>query len=103
MNPGTGAVAAGAQETYEAHITYVTSSTIYIDAGSQLGLQKGASVQVLREGNVIATLVVAALASKRAACSRGEVDAAVKFLVGDAVRFQVTATSSPATSTNPRF
>ena len=38
-----------------ASVTYVTSKTFYVDAGRSAGLIPGASVEVLREGALVAT------------------------------------------------
>ena len=68
-----------------AAVTYLTSTSAYIDAGRDAGLREGALVQVVRGGSVIATLKVAFLASHQAACDI--VTETVPLVVGDSVRF----------------
>lgn len=70
-------------------ITYLTSTTAYIDAGSADGLAVGDRVEVVRAGAVIATLRVADVSAHRAACAIESPTAALA--VGDGVRFTLGA------------
>jgi hypothetical protein len=86
------AARAAAQDTTHAstaHITYVTSSSAYIDAGRLDGLKEGAAVEVLRGGAAVASLKVAYLASHQASCDI--VTTSVTLIVGDSVRFMASA------------
>jgi hypothetical protein len=74
-----------ASEPAEARISYLTSSSIYLDAGSEAGLTKGMIVTVVRDGAAITTLEVTALSSRRASCTRK--DPEVELSVGDRVTF----------------
>lgn len=67
-----------------AHVTYVTSNTLYVDAGSEEGLHAGQAVEVIRDGRIVASLTVSFVSSHRAACEKrtGE-----PVRVGDQVRF----------------
>lgn len=79
--------------TRAARITYITGSSVYLDAGKLEGLREGARVEVTRGGGAIAVLRVAFLASHQASCEI--VSAAVQPVVGDSVRF-VPAAPEPA-------
>jgi hypothetical protein len=81
--------APGAGRTKLAHITYLTSATAYLDAGSEDGLRDAARADVVRGGATIAVLRVAFLASHRAACDI--VSATTALVVGDSVRFVAAA------------
>ena len=75
----------GAAEPIEATITYLTSSSAYVDAGTRNGLVKGSVVSVVRDGTVVTTLEVTALSSRRAACARTQTD--LELFVGDRVTY----------------
>jgi hypothetical protein len=81
-----GTVTARAQEAVpaEARVTYLTSSTAYLDAGSESGLRKSSIVTVIRDGVTVATLEVVALSTRRASCARPP---GVELRVGDRVTF----------------
>lgn len=68
--PGTGAVA------------YVTAARAYLDVGADDGLAPGATLELRRDGAVVATCTVEALAPRHAACA-----GAAGARVGDRVRF----------------
>jgi len=68
-----------------AKITYVTSSTVYLDAGAKAGLMEGERVDVVRDDGLVDILQVTAVSSSRAACKRA--DASVDLVVGDRVTF----------------
>jgi hypothetical protein len=93
---------AGAEAAREAHVTYVTSSTIYVDAGKADGLLEGAQVEVRRQGQVIARLVVVSTASHRSACRVADGSGSVVFEVGDSISFQPAApAATPAVVDEP--
>lgn len=68
-----------------AKVTYLTSASAYIDAGSEAGVREGALVQVIRGGAVIGELRVAFLSSRQAACDI--VSQSTPIAVGDSVRY----------------
>lgn len=68
-----------------AAVTYVTSASVYIDAGREAGLREGAPVQVVRAGTVIASLKVSFLSSHQASCDI--VSQTAPVVVGDSARF----------------
>jgi hypothetical protein len=70
-------------------VTYLTSTTAYIDAGSDDGLHSGDKVEVVRAGAVIAVLSVTDVSSHRAACTIESSTATLA--VGDTVRFAANA------------
>lgn len=70
-------------------ITYLTSTTAYIDAGSDNGLHTGDRVDVVRAGAVVATLRVTDVSAHRAACAIETTTASLS--VGDTVRFAAAA------------
>jgi hypothetical protein len=82
------------RESVTASITYVTSSSVYVDAGTADGLQIGDTIEVLREDEVIATLRVEHLSSRKASCAI--VDSSGEPAIGDSVRFTVSAADGPA-------
>ena len=85
-------VAPGARAASARHrITYLTSTTAYIDAGRDEGIVPGARVEVLRDGVVIAVLRVTDVSSHRAACAIES--AAGPLEVGAEVRFDASAVS----------
>ncbi len=82
-------------------ITYLTSTTVYVDAGVNDGLHVGDRVEVVRAGTVIATLRVTDVSAHRAACAIETSTAPLS--VGDSVRFTPGTTGegagTPAAST----
>lgn len=81
-------------ETLEAQITYVTGKSVYVDAGKSQGLLPGTSIEVLRDGEVIATLAVTEATSTKASCSI--VESRLTPEVGDKVRFSISAPAGAA-------
>jgi hypothetical protein len=73
-------------------ITYLTSTTAYVDAGQQDGLAAGDLVTIVRDGATIATLRVTDVSSHRAACTIESGQGALA--VGDEVRFEPHAPTS---------
>lgn len=65
-------------------VTYLTSTTAYIDAGIDDGLHAGDKVEVVRAGAVIAVLIVTDISAHRAACTIESTTAVLN--VGDTVR-----------------
>lgn len=76
-------------------ITYLTSATVYIDAGQDDGIAAGGRVDVVRDGVVIAVLKVSDVSTHRASCAI-ESSTAVPA-VGDEVLF-VRAAAPPDTA-----
>lgn len=70
----------------EARISYLTSSSVYIDAGREEGLREGDTVRVVTDGEVLATLRVAYVSSHKAYCEI--VESAGELLVGATVSFR---------------
>ncbi len=71
--------------TRMAAVTYVTSTSVYLDAGLEAGLRQGAPVEVVRAGAIIATLKVSFLSSHQASCDI--VSQTTPVVEGDSVRF----------------
>ncbi len=71
--------------TATAHITYITGSSVYLDAGQQEGLREGDELQVVRGGTVIARLKVTYLSANRADCAI--LSASSPLAVGDEVPY----------------
>ena len=80
-------------EPATAHVTYLAGRSVYIDAGRDDGLLPGATVQLVREGRVVATLRVEYLSTHRAACSI--VAAQNDPVVGDTARYTPARGSPP--------
>lgn len=92
------AAPASAGAASEAHVTYLATSTVYVDAGSDQGLAEGDLLEVVRNGAVIAQLRVFVVASHKAGCRR-EMEGA-PIAVGDTVRYRPsTAATAPAVTT----
>jgi hypothetical protein len=68
-------------------ITYVTSASVYIDAGSEEGLALGDLLDVVRDGNVVGKLKVAYLSSHRASCTIEGAAPSPALQAGDTVRY----------------
>lgn len=68
----------------ESSVTYVTTTSAYLDAGGDAGLRVGQVVDVYRDGQLVTQLQVTAISSTRAACRR--MDPAVEVRAGDRVR-----------------
>ena len=66
-------------------VTYLTSTTAYVDAGRDDGLHPGNKVEVIRAGKTIAVLRVTDVSSHRAACVIESSTAAPA--VGDTIRY----------------
>jgi len=78
----------------QARVTYVTTSSAYIDAGRQDGLEEGDLVQIMRGGEPIAVLKVSYLASNKASCTI--LESSSTPVVGDAVAFRRHERLQPA-------
>jgi hypothetical protein len=90
--------------TATAHVTYITTASVYFDAGRDDGLQVGDTVDVLREGAVIARLTVTYLSAHRADCA--VTSSTQPIAVGDTVRYTpkagaVDAPGGPGTGPAP--
>jgi hypothetical protein len=77
--------AAQSQRIAWAHVTYLSGGSVYIDAGTLSGLHEGSRLEVMRDTVSVADLVVAYVASNRAACTVARATAPV--VVGDSARF----------------
>ena len=71
--------------TRDAKVTYLTSATVYVDAGSEEGVQEGDVLDVVRNGTVIGWLHVFVVSSHKSGCRRE--DPALDVVVGDVVRY----------------
>jgi hypothetical protein len=89
---GAGAGDAG-DSTGNARITYLVGGSVYLDAGREMGLVEGMTVEVVREGKAVAVLKVAYLSSRRASCTVRSSE--VELAVGDRVRFAPEAVPVP--------
>jgi len=86
------AVPGRAAERATASISYLTTTSAYLDAGREHGLREGSIVTVVRDGGPVATLEVTAVSSRRASCTRPP---GVELAVGDRVTFVPAATPTP--------
>lgn len=77
-----------------AHLTYLTLSSAYVDAGTADGLVEGTRLEVMRGDSAVAVLRARFVATHRAACDI--VSATVTLAVGDTARFTL---ASPARDT----
>jgi hypothetical protein len=68
-----------------AHVTYLTLSSAYIDAGTAEGLAEGTRLTVLRGDSTVAVLRARFVAVHKAACEI--VSATAPLAVGDSARF----------------
>ncbi len=68
-----------------ARITYVTGTSIYLDAGRQEGINEGDTIEVMRDGQMIATLRVAYLSEHSSSCTI--VGVSEPPAVGDVARY----------------
>ena len=76
----------------EARVTYLTGSSVYVDAGSDDGLRVGDRLQVVREDVVVSVLEVTELSNHRAVGKFLEGSTALE--PGDSVRFAPAATAA---------
>lgn len=84
----TTCLAASAEEASRsatAQVTYVTGSSIYIDAGKDDGLAAGDRLEVIRGESVIAVVEVRELSNRRAVCT--VVEKGADLAIGDTVRY----------------
>ncbi|MBZ0269404.1 hypothetical protein K8I85_14715, partial [bacterium] len=86
------AFAGGAHAAGTTTVSYVTSSTLYANAGSADGLRIGDTARVLRDGAEIATVRVTSLSSRRSAFAAPE---GIEVLVGDTLSFTAHAVEPP--------
>ena len=77
-----------------AHVQYISSSSVYLDAGLGAGLVEGASVRVERDGELVAELVVEFVAQNSAACK--VVTSASSLRAGDVCTFTAAQLPAPA-------
>ncbi|HEX5041705.1 MAG TPA: hypothetical protein VFV75_02305 [Candidatus Polarisedimenticolaceae bacterium] len=83
----------------QARVTYVSGSTVYLDAGSDAGLAIGDRVEIVRDDTVLATIELMAVTGKRAS---GTLPEGVDAREGDLVRFAEKApTASPEPTSLP--
>ncbi len=68
-----------------ARVTFLTTASVYIDAGKAEGLEEGSRVDVLHGGSSVAELKVAFVSSHQASCQ--VVSKSATLAVGDSVRF----------------
>jgi len=66
-------------------VTYLSGPTIYVEAGRDDGINQGDYIEVVRDGKVVATLLVTYVSAHRAACSANV--ASSEIVVGDQVRY----------------
>jgi len=86
--------AAAWAEDATAKVTYVSGATVYVDAGTEQGLVEGSVLEVVRDGQVIARLVVGTVTAKRASASLGDDPFGIR--PGDLVRYTPAAVAAPA-------
>jgi hypothetical protein len=98
------AAARAEEEARTAIVTYVTTSTVYVDLGSEGGVRPGDVGEIRRGGTSTTRVEVTAVSSKRAVCRRSDPD--VEVLLGDVVRFagageRVVEAPAPAPTSPP--
>ena len=79
-----GAAATGQAAPPEARVRYLSAEQVYLDGGSAVGFAEGDTLQVLREGKVVATLLVLHAAEHSAACRL--LETRIALASGDRVR-----------------
>lgn len=80
-------------------VTYLTASTVYLDAGAADGIAEGDELEVVRDGRVVARLRVFVVSSHKAGCRRiGDIDADVEIEAGDEVRYAAAAVPTAPTA-----
>jgi hypothetical protein len=77
-----------------ARVTYVTGSTIYLDAGRDDGLAEGLELTLMRGDEVVAVCRVAEVSSRRAACAIERKP--LEPTVGDTASIVIEPTPAPA-------
>jgi hypothetical protein len=92
-------VPAGAQTAGRARVQYVSSGSIYLDAGQADGLFEGMRVRVERDGRVLAELEVQFAAQHSAACKI--VSGSEPLRPGDPCRFAPGAAPAPPAAAPP--
>jgi hypothetical protein len=81
-----------------ARVTFLTTATVYIDAGKAEGLAEGSRVDVLHAGASVAELKVSFVSTHQASCQI--VSRTATLAVGDSVRFEpLLAQAAPTDST----
>jgi len=70
-----------------ARVTYVSGSSVYIDAGREHGLESGQTLEVLRDGQEVGHVRIDNISAIRAACKI--VDGEPILTVGDLVRLPI--------------
>jgi hypothetical protein len=83
-------LAADEPEKAAAQVTYLTGSSVYIDAGSDDGLRPGDLVELMSGEQVVMVLRVRDVSSRKAACVPQDQELSLTGLVktGDTVRFE---------------
>ena len=80
-----GALAPAAAFAAAARVIYVTGGSVYVDAGREQGIAVGDTLEVLREGAVVARLRVAFVSTGKASCDTLRTQGGIR--VGDPVRY----------------
>jgi hypothetical protein len=90
-----------AEEESSAGVTYVTGSSLYIDAGREDGVTVSERLTVMRDGEKVAVVEVREVSSHRAVCT--VVERILEPQVGDKVRFvpQASPPASPPPEATP--
>lgn len=86
-------------EELTSSVSYLTSSMIYVDAGTDQGLAKGSLLEFRRDGVTLARIPVMSLSSKRSACAAPQEH---DIRVGDQVVFQAVPSPRAADVAPPR-
>lgn len=94
-----GAAATGQAALPEARIRYLSAEQVYLDGGSLAGFAEGDTLQVLREGKAVATLLVLHAAEHSAACRL--LETRVALAPGDRVRGAERGGATPPPATSP--
>ena len=83
-----------AQLSGETRVSYVTSKSVYLEAGSENGLKAGDMVDLVRDGTVVAEMKVVELSPIRSVCDRPA--ATTDVTIGDKVRYRSRTAATAA-------
>jgi len=92
--------AAVAAEVVTAEVTYITGSSVYVSAGREEGLTIGQRLILRRGDEVVATVEVKELSTRRASCKI--IDKLLEPAVGDLVRFERSAAVDPVVASGEK-
>ena len=86
-----------AQAVPDTKVSYLSSGSVYLDYGSNIGLKTGDRLDIIRNGNVIARIEITYLASASASCKI--ISAQTEIKVGDTARWIERTTETTESDT----